>query len=1017
MLLKNKIQTQNVDNQVITPPPPPFITILNKGVKKIFLLFIGLLLFSCSEDKPEVAEKEKKEYPGKLSFIKLKRVVSDGKTITVEQLFKQIKDAKKKGFTLKNIHLEDNAKKFVRITGEKPNFTLELLAIGTFTATIVLEHKDYLDKKIQAEFEVAAQQFTFTKFVRDDSSGTKKITADQLLAQIPNAKTQGYTLKSIAISDASFATVSGTKPNLQITLLKPGTFTANIVLEHTSLFEVKIDKAAFEIKLETFVFNKLVRYFADSKTITAKHLLAQMPNAKTKGYTLKAIVISDTSFATISGTKPNLQITLLKPGTFTANLILENPAYFDTKIERALFEISTGAAPSFTFNKLTRNFNGSKIITAAQIIKQIPNASNNGYTLKSITISDTSFARVSGAKPYLQITILKAGTFTAKIVLEKTGYSDATIAAGVFEISTSATPNFIFNKLTRNFSDSKTITTAQILKQIPNASGSGYTLKSIAISDTSFATVSGTKPNLRITLLKPGTFTARIVLEKKNYNDATLAAGVFEINKGTAPNFTFNKLTRNFNGSKIITAAQIIKQIPNASGSGYTLKSIALSDASFATVSGTKPYLQITILKAGTFTAKIVLEKTGYSDATIAAGAFEINKGTAPNFTFNKLTRNFSGSKIITAAQIIKQIPNASGSGYTLKSIAISDASFATVSGAKPYLQITILKTGTFTAKIVLEKTGYSDATIAAGAFEITKVAAPTNLNFDKLTITYSAGKIISKNELLARIRNINGYTLKSIDQISDVSVASVVSAKPNFEIRIKKPGSFTVRMILEKDSNHKDVEITAAFDIARRIEKFTFTPWIRNSTQGKIISTDQILAQIPTAKSKKYTLKSITIADGSFAKVRGTKPNLNIELLKTGKFTANIVLEHNNYFDVEIKGAKFEFKYVKITFDKQYRHHITGLSPVHKSIQQTTDGGYIVAGYTYGSNNQIDLNDIWVLKLDSSGTKTWEQTYGGSKDDRAYAIQQTTDGGYIVAGYTRSKGAGGYDFLGIEIG
>ena len=41
----------------------------------------------------------------------------------------------------------------------------------------------------------------------------------------------------------------------------------------------------------------------------------------------------------------------------------------------------------------------------------------------------------------------------------------------------------------------------------------------------------------------------------------------------------------------------------------------------------------------------------------------------------------------------------------------------------------------------------------------------------------------------------------------------------------------------------------------------------------------------------------------------------------------------------------------------------------------------------------------FWVLKLDSSGAKTWEQTYGGSKDDKAYAIQQTTDGGYIVAG------------------
>ena len=71
------------------------------------------------------------------------------------------------------------------------------------------------------------------------------------------------------------------------------------------------------------------------------------------------------------------------------------------------------------------------------------------------------------------------------------------------------------------------------------------------------------------------------------------------------------------------------------------------------------------------------------------------------------------------------------------------------------------------------------------------------------------------------------------------------------------------------------------------------------------------------------------------------------------------------------------------------------------QSIQQTSDGGYIVAGQTksFGAGNE----DFWVLKLNSDGSVAWQKTYGGSADDFAYPIQQTSEGGYIVAGVTYS--------------
>ena len=80
----------------------------------------------------------------------------------------------------------------------------------------------------------------------------------------------------------------------------------------------------------------------------------------------------------------------------------------------------------------------------------------------------------------------------------------------------------------------------------------------------------------------------------------------------------------------------------------------------------------------------------------------------------------------------------------------------------------------------------------------------------------------------------------------------------------------------------------------------------------------------------------------------------------------------------------------------------------VCSSIKPTTDGGYIVAGYTesFGAGG----SDGWVLKLDNSGNIVWQKTYGGNNNDDFRSVYQTTDGGYIVAGYTESFGAGDTD-------
>ena len=77
-------------------------------------------------------------------------------------------------------------------------------------------------------------------------------------------------------------------------------------------------------------------------------------------------------------------------------------------------------------------------------------------------------------------------------------------------------------------------------------------------------------------------------------------------------------------------------------------------------------------------------------------------------------------------------------------------------------------------------------------------------------------------------------------------------------------------------------------------------------------------------------------------------------------------------------------------------------------SIQQTSDGGYIVAGQSNSNDHDLTFNhgldDFWIVKLDSIGILSWQKSLGGSNKDIAKSIQQTTDGGYIVAGHSESN-------------
>jgi hypothetical protein len=100
----------------------------------------------------------------------------------------------------------------------------------------------------------------------------------------------------------------------------------------------------------------------------------------------------------------------------------------------------------------------------------------------------------------------------------------------------------------------------------------------------------------------------------------------------------------------------------------------------------------------------------------------------------------------------------------------------------------------------------------------------------------------------------------------------------------------------------------------------------------------------------------------------------------------------------------------------KQWRKNFGGAGTERAyAIEQTSDGGYIVAGRSSTYNYTGTDYDFLVYKLDAAGNKQWRKNFGGQYNDYCMSAQQTADGGYILAGYGRSYYSGGlgdYDLL-----
>lgn len=134
---------------------------------------------------------------------------------------------------------------------------------------------------------------------------------------------------------------------------------------------------------------------------------------------------------------------------------------------------------------------------------------------------------------------------------------------------------------------------------------------------------------------------------------------------------------------------------------------------------------------------------------------------------------------------------------------------------------------------------------------------------------------------------------------------------------------------------------------------------------------------------------------------------------------------------DGDATGGHGSFDYWIIKLDSsgniQWKKMLGGSMVEHAhSIRQTTDSGYIIAGYSNSVNGDITGNhgseDFWIVKLDQSGNLQWQKSLGGGDKDSAYSIQQTSDGGYITIGVSLSTNGdatgnhGNYDIWVVKL-
>ncbi len=714
------------------------------GYGKATILTLTLVLQHATKAEKTLSnavfEIRKMKAPNNLTWVKQLKTYRSGEEISNVELLSGL-EGSKVGYRIKSVAITtDSGGSGARVSGSGRAAKITSYGKPTIlTLTLVFEHDTKADKTITgAQFELTRAVSVPLSWSRQSKvySSPAEISNAELLGGVRGTK-DGYRIKSVQItsdSRGSGATVSGSGTAAKIIGYGKATIlTLTLVLQHATKAEKTLSSAVFEIrKMPVPVdlsWRKQIKVYSDRGEISNGELLAGLSGTKT-GYRVKTLTISDArgTGARVSGNGTAAKIVgYTKVGTLTLSIVFEHDTKEDKNITGAEFEITKGSAESLTWRKQTKAFSSSGEITNADLLAGVTGSGKNGYTIKTVMISNDggTSAVVSGSGRAAKITsYTKAGTLTLTLVLAHDTKEDATIRNAEFEITLLS-----WTKQTKQFSNGGEITNANLLTGVTGSSKNGYTIKTVTITSTNGtgARISGSGTSAKITsYTKAGTLTLTLVLQHTSKPDVILRNAQFEITKGSAESLTWKKQTKPFSSSGEITNVELLTGVTGSGKNGYTIKTVNITNnggMTSARVVGSGRAAKITnYTKAGTFTLTIVLEHHTKEDATIRNAEFEITKANAESLSWTKQTKQFSSGGEITNAELLGGVTGSGKTGYTIKTVTITNknGTSARVSGSGTSAKITSYnKIGTLTLTIVLQHDTKDDVTLRNAEFHI----------------------------------------------------------------------------------------------------------------------------------------------------------------------------------------------------------------------------------------------------------------------------------------------------------
>ena len=268
-------------------------------------------------------------------------------------------------------------------------------------------------------------------------------------------------------------------------------------------------------------------------------------------------------------------------------------------------------AKDFSFSLLYVNTKEVSIEKVKSILKN-----PTGWTIKSLKIDDESFAEVTGTSVKdFKIKIKKAGEFSFSVTLQKTGYEDFILKGIKIKATFLANAkDFSFKLL--ELTGANEVTIEKLKKNLK--SPVGWTIKTIAVADSSFGDVTGTGSAQKIVLKKGGgTFGITITLQKTGWVDYVLKGNIkAALFKADAKDFSFPELSVN---AKEIPLDDIKRRVRKPAD--WTIKSIAVDNPTYAEKENQKIKIKApTTYVTRTFTVSITLGgKTGWADYILSA--------------------------------------------------------------------------------------------------------------------------------------------------------------------------------------------------------------------------------------------------------------------------------------------------------------------------------------------------------------------------------------------------------------